>query len=145
MSQRHLSRRGYLRTTAGGIGMLAASAASVHSAPQPLNTQQPALTLAGYSYDRVRAIQDGRVQLDGFDIQFQPDNIYSLNRKLFGPAKTYEVSETGLIPFVTRFANQDFRGYKLIPVFISRLFRHRNIYIMHDSTKVWSDLLLQQN
>jgi 4,5-dihydroxyphthalate decarboxylase len=43
------------------------------------------------------------------------------------------VSETGLIPYVTKFANEDFRAYTLIPVFISRTFRHRNIFVRSDS------------
>jgi 4,5-dihydroxyphthalate decarboxylase len=80
----------------------------------------------------VRAIQDRRLGLDGFDVRFHAEDIYSLNKQLFGPKRTYEVSETGLIPFVTRYANEDFRAYTLIPVFISRTFRHRNIFVRTD-------------
>ena len=93
----------------------------------------PEVKIAGYAYDRVRAIQDGRLSLDGFDVRFHAEDIYSLNKQLFGPKRTYEVSETGLIPYVTRYANEDFRAYTLIPVFISRTFRHRNIFVRTDS------------
>ncbi len=92
----------------------------------------PEVKVAGYAYDRVRAIQDGRLSLDGFDVRFHAEDIYSLNKQLFGPKRTYEVSETGLIPYVMRYANEDFRAYTLIPVFISRTFRHRNIYVRTD-------------
>ena len=114
---------------AGGLGALAnARARPAHAA-----NQLPEINIAGYGYDRVRAIQDGRIGLEGFDVHFHTDDIYSLNKQLFGPPRTFEVSETGLIPFVTRYANEDFRAYTLIPVFISRTFRHRNIFVRTDS------------
>jgi 4,5-dihydroxyphthalate decarboxylase len=88
--------------------------------------------IAGYAYDRVRAIQDGRLSLDGYESSFHVEDIYALNKHLFGPSRKYEVSETGLIPFVNKWANDDFRAYTLIPVFISRIFRHRNIFVRTD-------------
>lgn len=131
MNENQISRRGCLRAAAaGGLGV--AVAAGVR-ASQPENASATdRLTIAGYAYDRVRAIQDGRLGVDGFEVSFQPENIYSLNRQVFGPKQTYEVSETGLIPYVMRYANEDFRAYTLIPVFISRTFRHRNIYVRTD-------------
>ena len=39
----------------------------------------------------------------------------------------------GLIPYLTKYINEGFRDYALIPVFISRTFRHRNIYVHVDS------------
>jgi 4,5-dihydroxyphthalate decarboxylase len=131
MHNGELSRRTCLHAAAtGSLGALAAVGAPEVSAQE---SQVPQLRIAGYGYDRVRAIQDGRLTLDGFDVRFQPEDIYTLNRLLFGPKRTYEVSETGLIPFVTRYANEDFRAYTLIPVFISRTFRHRNIFVRTDS------------
>ena len=124
------SRRTCLGVAAtGGIGALAASTPTTSRAAE---TGLPVLKIGGYPYDRVRAIQDGQVGIDGYDVEFHPDDIYSLNRQLFGPEQTYAVSETGLIPFVTRFANAEFREYTLIPVFISRTFRHRNIFVRPD-------------
>jgi len=80
----------------------------------------------------VRAIQDGRLGLDGYNINFHVEDIYAVNRYVFGSEKKYEVSEIGLIPYLTKYANQDFRAYTLIPVFISRIFRHRNIFVRTD-------------
>jgi len=94
---------------------------------------EPPIKIAGYAYDRVRAIQDGRLGPKGFNTSFHVENIYSLNENLFGASRKYEVSETGLIPFVTKYANDGFRDYTLLPVFISRMFRHRNIFVRKDS------------
>lgn len=131
MDENHFSRRGCLRAAAaGGLGALAF--AGTRTAQAAVNSG-PKINIAGYAYDRVRAIQDGRLGLGGFDVRFHIDEIYNLNRHLFGPERTYEVSETGLIPYVTKYANEDFRAYTLIPVFISRTFRHRNIFVRTDS------------
>ena len=67
------------------------------------------------------------------DVNFEVSNIYSLNQSAFGPEKKYDVSEIGLIPFITRYINYDFRDYTLLPIFISKSFRHRNIYVHTDS------------
>ena len=129
--QPRISRRTSLRMSAlGALGVLSGTQTTVAQTQQ---LAKPLIKMAGYSYDRVRAIQDGRVRLDEFDVAFATHDIYSLNRHVFGPAQTYEVSETGLIPFVMKYANEDFRAYTLIPVFISRTFRHRNIYVRTDA------------
>jgi len=91
------------------------------------------INVAGYPYDRVQAIKDGLVGIDQADVSFHNENIYSLNSQVFGPRKSYEVSEIGLIPYASRYINEGFRDYVLIPVFISRTFRHRNIYVHVDS------------
>jgi 4,5-dihydroxyphthalate decarboxylase len=130
MDKDQFSRRGCLRVAAAGsLGALAVAGAPYAHAEK---YRLPQIKIGGYDYDRVRAIRDGRLGLDGFDVRFQPGNIYSLNRQVFGPQRTFEVSETGLIPYVMRYANEDFRAYTLIPVFISRTFRHRNIYVRTD-------------
>lgn len=92
-----------------------------------------AIKIAGYDYDRVRAIMDGKVGIEGAEISFHYEDIYAVNRYAFGPEKKYEVTEMGLIPFVTKYANEDFREYTLIPVFISRIFRHRNVFVHVDA------------
>jgi 4,5-dihydroxyphthalate decarboxylase len=93
----------------------------------------PKIKVAGYSYDRIQAIKDGKVGIDRADVSFHDSNIYTLNDLAFGPKKIFEVTELGLIPYVTQYINDGFRGYIPIPVFISRTFRHRNIYVHVDS------------
>lgn len=130
MTETQYSRRGCLQAaTVGGLGALGVTGTRPAYASRNRASE---LKIAGYAYDRVRAIQDGRIGVEGFDVRFHAEDIYRLNKQLFGPQRTYEVSETGLIPFVTRYANEDFRAYTLIPVFISRVFRHRNIFVRTD-------------
>ena len=97
------------------------------------NNDKLELKIAGYDYDRVQAIMNGKVTHKDIDVSFSVENIYGVSNNLFGPEKKYDVSEIGLIPFITRYINNDFRDYTLIPVFISRTFRHRNIFVHANS------------
>ena len=91
------------------------------------------LNVAGYSYDRVQAIRDGNVGIDQAEVTFHASNIYEMNDLAFGPERRFEVTELGLIPYVTQYINHGFRGYIPLPIFISRTFRHRNLYVHADS------------
>lgn len=91
------------------------------------------LTVGGYDYDRVTAIMNGSASIENTEVEFEMSNIYELNKLVFGPDKKFEISEVGLIPYITKYINEDFREYTLIPVFISRVFRHRNIFVHADS------------
>lgn len=88
---------------------------------------------AGYGYDRVRAIMDGQLGLEGSEVDFDVIDIYTALRAAFGPDRPYDITEIGLIPFLRKYINEDFRAYKPIPVFVSRVFRHRNIFVHKDS------------
>jgi 4,5-dihydroxyphthalate decarboxylase len=94
---------------------------------------KPQIKVAGYDYDRVRAIMDGKAGVPGSRVVFEYQDIYAVNRYAFGPERKYEVTELGLIPYVAKFINEDFRAYTLIPVFISRIFRHRNVFVHADA------------
>jgi len=96
---------------------------------QAAETKKLVFTIAGYEYDRVRAIMNGQTGIDGADTSFSVEDIYALNRYAFGPERKYAVTEIGLIPFVRKYINEGFRAYTPIPVFISRIFRHRNIFV----------------
>jgi 4,5-dihydroxyphthalate decarboxylase len=131
MKKHEIGRRDLLKTVVAGVmaGTLGLSSSRMSKAAAGDKLQ---VKIAGYAYDRVRAIQDGRLGLDGYDTSFHVEDIYRLNQYVFGSTRKYEISETGLIPFVTKYANDDFRAYTLIPVFISRIFRHRNIFVRTD-------------
>jgi len=113
---------------AAALGLLAGQSGTVSA-----ETALPKIKVAGYPYDRVQAIKDGLVGIDQAEVRFHNETIYSLNKLAFGSEQTYEVTELGLIPFVSKYINEGFRGYIPIPVFISRTFRHRNIYVHVDS------------
>lgn len=131
MNKNITSRRNLLKgaALATGASVVPGVLASERSAP-PAGAD---IKVAGYDYDRVKGISDGRAGIPGKTVSFHYEDIYSVNDLAFGAAKTYEVSELGLIPYVTKFINNGFRDYTLIPVFISRVFRHRNVFVHTDS------------
>jgi len=96
--------------------------------------QENALTLsvAGYQYDRVAALADGRVKVDGCNLSFTKDTIGNLNTHVFSGPGTRDVNEVGLHPYILAYANSDFRDYTLLPVFPLRVFRHKSIFIRTD-------------
>jgi 4,5-dihydroxyphthalate decarboxylase len=125
-------RRNFMKTSIAGaaigtLGLLSGRAG------QAVQTQKHQIRVAGYDYDRVRAIMDGQVGMEGAAVSFHVENIYDVSRYAFGPDRKYEVTEIGLIPFIRKCINEDFRAYTPIPVFISRIFRHRNIFVHADS------------
>jgi 4,5-dihydroxyphthalate decarboxylase len=91
------------------------------------------INIGGYDYDRTRAIMDGHASIADVEVKFEVSNIYEVNRLAFGAEQKYEVTELGLIPYITKYINEDFRGYTLIPVFVSREFRHKNVFVHADS------------
>ena len=123
------NRRDLLKLSGAATAGILMSASGVTLA----GSSKPKINTAGYPYDRVQAIKDGLVGIDQADVSFHNENIYSLNAQAFGPKNTYEVTEIGLIPYATKYINEGFRDYVPIPVFISRTFRHRNIYVHVDS------------
>ena len=100
---------------------------------QASQTEKQQIKIAGYDYDRVRAIVDRTVGLPGANVSFDFQDIYSVNQSAFGPERKYEVTELGMIPYITKYINEDYRAYSLIPVFISRIFRHRNVFVHVDA------------
>lgn len=129
MKNFYSSRRTFLKTSGAGAALGSLGMLGCETADQ--ETHQ--LSVAGYDYDRVRAIMDGHAGVEGADVRFDVSNIYAMNRYVFGPESRYDVSEIGLIPFVSKYINEDFREYTLIPVFVSRTFRHRNIFVRTDA------------
>ena len=107
MKEHEMNRRDLMKTAAAGV---AAGALGVWSTRnnRVAAASKPQVKIAGYAYDRVRAIQDGRLGLDRFNTSFHVEGIYGLNENLFGTSRRYEISETGLIPYVTKYANDNF-------------------------------------
>jgi 4,5-dihydroxyphthalate decarboxylase len=125
-------RRSFLKTSAAAatVGAWTALGGRISLAAE---AGKHRIKIAGYDYDRVRAIMDGQVGIKGDSVSFYVENIYDVSRYAFGPHRKYEVTEIGLIPFIRKYINDGFRAYTLIPVFISRIFRHRNIFVHIDS------------
>lgn len=125
-----LNRRDTMKIT-GAVALAAYTASRTALGAQSASAS--ALKLAGYPYDRVQSIRDGSVSVPGIDAEFHATNIYELNDQVLGGGGAFDIAEVGLLPYMTKYIDGGFRGYVLLPIFISRSFRHRNIYVHVDS------------
>jgi len=127
------SRREFIKATALTVG--AAGALSVYGLPPAQaagKSKELSVSMAGYKYDRTKALIDGRVKIEGCDIRFQESGIGDINTNIFSGPQSYDVTEIGLHPFMLAYANDGFRDYSLLPIFPLRLFRHKSIFIRTD-------------
>ena len=89
------------------------------------------LTLACWDYDRTRALQDGRVGVEGVDLTYlplmMPESFFRMLR--YGEFGASEMS----LSWYTRTVFTDPRPFVAIPVFPSRMFRHSCVYVNVDS------------
>jgi 4,5-dihydroxyphthalate decarboxylase len=125
-----ISRRDLLKT-ASAVSALSMAGISTAS-PSPNKAKKLAIDMAGYDYDRVQALIDGSVEIEGCTAKFEVSRIGDLNTHIFSGPKTREVTEIGLHPFMIAYANEGFRDYTLLPIFPLRVFRHKSIYIRND-------------
>jgi 4,5-dihydroxyphthalate decarboxylase len=88
------------------------------------------LSIATGDYDRVRAIKDGRVRVEGCAVTYLTPALEELFiRALIGAE--FDACEVSLSSYLIAFS----RGktpYRALPVFLSRVFRHSAIYIRTD-------------
>jgi len=91
-----------------------------------------AIAMAGYRYNRVEALVDGRVKVKGSETQFEVAKIGDMNTHVFSGPQAWDVTEIGLHPFMLAYAKDGFRGYSLLPIFPLRLFRHKSVFIRTD-------------
>jgi 4,5-dihydroxyphthalate decarboxylase len=88
------------------------------------------LVVATGNYDRVRAIIDGRVAIEGCDVNYitlEPEETFF---RAFG-AREFDVTELSLSSYMVA-TSRGTCPYQAIPVFPSRMFRHSAIYIRTD-------------
>ena len=90
------------------------------------------LKVAGYKVDRVKALFEGKVKIEGVEATFHQVGISALNTELFSGPQSYDVTEIGLHPFILATANEGFDDYQLLPVYPVRVFRHKSIFIRTD-------------
>jgi hypothetical protein len=100
------------------MALMSCSASNEKTDTTDTTDRSPKFTIAGYDYDRVSAIRDGKVSIEGADVSFEVSNIYSLNRSAFGVDQKYDISEIGLIPYISYFIIDYFRGYSFLTIFI---------------------------
>ena len=88
------------------------------------------LSVAFWNYDRTLPLADGRVTVRGEKLAcrfLRPEAAFA---RAFGAAE-FDVSELSFSNSVTAISKGDF-AYRLIPVFLSRAFRHEAIFVRAD-------------
>ena len=99
----------------------------------PSATKTPLkLKVAGYNLPRLSALFNGKIKIDGCDVEMLEMGIGDMNTNVFNGPQTLDVTEIGLHPFMLAYANDDFRDYTLLPIFPLRVFRHKSIFIRPD-------------
>jgi len=129
-----VSRRQLLKLSAATICSPILATLLVSNRAQGAQAKPLPISIAGYRLDRVEALFDGRVQVNGCEPEFVVDSVGAMNANMFSGPQAYDVSEVGLHPFILAYANENFRDYSLIPVFPLRTFRHKSIFVRSDGS-----------
>jgi len=88
------------------------------------------ITIATWDYDRVRALTDGRVHVEGCDVNYLTMPVEECFERAYFHGE-FDVAEIGFSPYLIALS----RGacpYVAIPAFLSRVFRHSAVYIRTD-------------
>ena len=86
------------------------------------------LSFAGFVYlDRMRALQSGQVKPAGIDLSFVPLDIGELFRRMAQHAE-FDAAEMSTSTYMMMLGQGDDRLVGL-PVFLSRAFRHSQVYV----------------
>ena len=88
------------------------------------------ITLACGDYDRTRAIKDGRVTVEGCDINYLPMEPEEVFHRAF-KHQEFDACELSFSSYL-RTLDAGTSPYVGIPAFVSRLFRHSAVYIRTD-------------
>ena len=88
------------------------------------------ITIATWDYDRVRAICDGRVQVEGCDVNYITMPVEECFERAFFHGE-FEVAEIGFSPYLIALS-RGVAPYVAVPAFLSRMFRHSAVYIRTD-------------
>jgi 4,5-dihydroxyphthalate decarboxylase len=88
------------------------------------------ISMACERYDRVQAILDGRVPIEGCDINAFPLRAEETFHRAFNGAE-FDVTEISASSYMMTLARGEAQ-YVAVPAFLSRMFRHSAIYIRTD-------------
>ena len=88
------------------------------------------ITIATWDYDRVRALTDGRVQVEGCDVNYITMPVEECFERAYFHGE-FEVAEIGFSPYLIALS-RGVAPYVAVPAFLSRMFRHSAVYIRTD-------------
>lgn len=132
-------RREFLKTVALGAGALTVLGGfrfKQNDAPiadaENKQTDKLQLKIAGYDYNRIKALINGKVKIENCQFTFEKRGIGDMNTEAFAGPQSYDVTEIGLHPYMLAYANDGFRDYTLLPIFPLRVFRHKSVFIRTD-------------
>ena len=91
------------------------------------------ITVSSYLLDRTAALFDGSVVIEGTKATFEQGAIGDMNTTAFSGQGRNAISELGLHPFILAHANNGFRDYALLPIFLLRQFRHKSVFVNTDA------------
>lgn len=89
-----------------------------------------AISIASGEYDRIRAIRDGTVKVEGCAVTYhvvEPNQLFVRNLK----NQEFDISEMSFSTYIA-LRDQGKAHYTAIPVFLSRAFRHSAIFVRTD-------------
>ena len=89
------------------------------------------LTIACRGYDRVSALMDGRVSVEGCTVNFLSMGPEEVFFRAFRHQE-FDVCELSLSRYIITLTRQN-TDYIAVPIFPSRMFRHSGIYIYNDT------------
>jgi 4,5-dihydroxyphthalate decarboxylase len=99
----------------------------------------PVLSFACAFSDRVEALLDGRVAVEGFDLDIQIRQPQAIFRAVLRD-QAYDIAEMSIGSHVANIgAGRD--DYVGLPIFLSRAFRHSNLYVRTDRIVLAQDLI----
>jgi 4,5-dihydroxyphthalate decarboxylase len=88
------------------------------------------ITVATWDYDRVRAVVDGRVRIEGCDVNYITMPVEECFERAYFHGE-FEVAEIGFSPYLIALSRGE-PPYVALPAFLSRMFRHSAIYVRTD-------------
>jgi 4,5-dihydroxyphthalate decarboxylase len=88
------------------------------------------LSVATWDYDRVRALMDGRVKIEGCEINYIPMPVEEVFHRAYFHTE-FDIAEIGFSPFLIA-QSRGIAPYTAVPAFLSRTFRHSAVYIRTD-------------
>jgi 4,5-dihydroxyphthalate decarboxylase len=88
------------------------------------------LTVATWDYDRVRALVDGRVGIEGCDVNYITMPVEECFERAYFHGE-FEIAEIGFSPYLIALS-RGIAPYVAVPAFLSRCFRHSAAYIRND-------------
>ncbi|MCA0931361.1 ABC transporter substrate-binding protein [Lutimonas saemankumensis] len=131
------SRRKFIKKTALGSAMIGSlSSFDLLAETQVKKVENLGglhLKMTGYDYQRVKPFFDQKVGIKDCTFEMvKSGGIGDMNTNVFNGPQTFDVTEIGILPFIIAYVNDEFRDYKLLPIFPLRMFRHKSIFIHAD-------------